>query len=188
MREMVIAGSPHEAAEFRAQEDLPPSSIARSRDRLLGARPLKVHILPEFHRRRDIPAWRAQLRTMLRRSPKTQILIWEYGEAGFVHVRDARLDNLARFVFLDAGTTVPEPLKREPANPTTEEPTGEPVEDKPPAATGVPKGVPAPESSDADGDANAPVEPEASDGAPKTKKSSKKAAPVVDDSNPFEDA
>jgi len=180
MREMVIAGSPREAAEFRAQEDMPASSIARSRDRLLGARPLKVHILPEFHRRRDVPAWRAQLRTMLRRSPKTQILIWEYGEAGFVHVRDARLDNLARFVFLDAGTTVPEPLKRETG--LAEGSTGTSAIAEPDAVLGE-TADPAEDPSTAQD-----TPPTTTDGAPKTKKSSKKAAPVVDDSNPFEDA
>lgn len=110
--DLVIAGGFREAAEFRAQESLPSRSIVAHRDGLSGRRPTRIHLLPDFFKKRDLPAWRAALRKMLRVSPKTQILVWEYGTTGFTHVSDVRLDGLAHFVLRDPGSTRPVPLPR----------------------------------------------------------------------------
>lgn len=110
--DLVIAGNFREAAEFRAQESLSGRDIVRSRESLTGRRPARIHLLPEFFKRRDVPAWRSQLRSLLRSSPKTQILVWDYGNSGFAHVSDVRVDNLAQFIVRDAGSTKPEPLPR----------------------------------------------------------------------------
>ena len=135
MQEKIIAGSPREASEFRAQEGLKASAMVWSRRGLTGSRPAKVHVLPEFFRRRDIPAWRAELRSLLRNSPKTQILIWAYGDAGFVHDRDARMDPRGNFQFMEAGATAPVPRERKDPNPAAAPSTGD-------AATAEPGAVP----------------------------------------------
>lgn len=110
INELVLVGSFREGAEFRAQENIPVSAVVRTRDAIGGRRPHRVHLLPEFFGRRDLPAWRATLRTLLRNSPRTQVLVWEYGSAGFVHTHDVRIDMISStFVPLEKDSTRPEP-------------------------------------------------------------------------------
>lgn len=110
--DLVIAGGFREAAEFRAQESLPSRSIVAHRDGLSGRRPTRIHLLPDFFNKRDLPAWRAALRKLLRVSPKTQILVWNYGATGFTHVSDVRVDGLGAFMVAAADSTRPVPLPR----------------------------------------------------------------------------
>lgn len=184
--DLVIAGSFREASEFRVQESLPGRGIVRSRESLTGRRPARVHLLPEFFKRRDIPAWRASLRTLLRTSPKTQILVWDYSSAGFAHVNDVRVDSLAQFIVRDADSTKPEPLPRvekvDPV-PDTEVPGQIPIEEAITAseASGDPSAAPAPPAPAGDPSPEAAPKP-----APKSRKA-KTAKPAPADDDPFGD-